>query len=303
MKLKSGLYETENYHCLGNLNNDNVDFRLVYCGYENCEPGHRFGPNRRTAYVLHVVASGKGRLEIGDEVYHLSEGDAFLLKPEEEAWYMADFNEPWSYMWIGFQGMQAHECVMNAGFDNDNHVIHGVDHNPLRGYIMEMLKAHSLSYSNSLRRSSYLQMFFADLIEQYRKNIQGIENLESIPGAEQVKRLMIYITEHYKEKIRINEVAYEMGINRCYLSTAFKKMTGYSPAEYLLQVRMEKAKSLLMKTNYSINRIATEVGYADQLAFSRMFKRRFGESPARYRQEAEQLEICNQKVALEDALL
>ena len=85
MKLKSGLYETENYHCLGILNNDNVDFRLVYCGYENCEPGHRFGPNKRAAYVLHVITGGKGKLEIGGEVFHLAEGDAFLLKPEEEA--------------------------------------------------------------------------------------------------------------------------------------------------------------------------------------------------------------------------
>ncbi|MBR3769338.1 MAG: AraC family transcriptional regulator [Lachnospiraceae bacterium] len=303
MKLKSGLYETENYHCLGNLNNDNVDLRLIYCGYEDCEAGHRYGPNRREAYVLHVVVKGKGKLEIGTKVYCLTEGDAFLLKPNEEAWYTADCGDPWTYMWIGFQGMKAGECVVNAGFDNDNHVIHGVNHEVLLGYVMEMLKAHSLSYGNSLRRCAYLQMFFAELIEQYQQSVQGIENLENIPGAEQVKRLMIYIAEHYNEKIRINEVAHEMGINRCYLSSAFKRLTGCSPTEYLIQVRMEKAKSLLTKTNYSISRIASEVGYSDQLAFSRMFKRRFGESPKKYREDIEQLVIYNQKVTSEDALL
>lgn len=53
MKLKSGLYETDKYRCLGNLNNDSVDLRLIYCGYEDCAPGHRYGPNKRSAYLIH----------------------------------------------------------------------------------------------------------------------------------------------------------------------------------------------------------------------------------------------------------
>lgn len=303
MKLRSGLYETENYHCLGNLNNDNVDLRLVYCGYESCEPGHRFGPNKRTAYVIHVIVKGKGKLEVGGKVFQLKEGDAFLLKPEEEAWYTADNLDPWTYMWVGFQGMKAEECVVNFGFENDNHVIHNIRHSELLNYVMEMLKAHSLSYSDGLRRCGYLQMFFANLIDQYHERVRGIEDLKNDPGAEQAKNLMIYITEHYNEKIRINEVANEMRVNRCYLSSSFKRLTGYSPTEYLIQIRMEKAKSLITKTNYPIGRIASEVGYSDQLAFSRIFKSRFGESPKKYREEIEQLVICNQKVSPEDALL
>lgn len=90
MKLRSGLYETEKYHCLGNLNNDNMDLRLIYCGYEDCKPGHRFGPNRRTAYLIHVIVSGKGKLEIGGKVFHLKEGDAFAAKTG----YTIDFSAP-----------------------------------------------------------------------------------------------------------------------------------------------------------------------------------------------------------------
>ena len=303
MKLKSGLYETESYHCLGNLNNDNVDLRLVYCGYEDCEPGHRFGPNKRAAYVIHVIVRGKGRLEVGGKVFYLKEGDAFVLRPEEEAWYTADYMDPWTYMWVGFQGMKAEECTVNCGFDNEHHVIHNINHTDLLNYVTEMLKAHSLSYSNSLRRCAYLQMFFANIIEQYHENVQGIESLENNPGAENAKRLMVYITDYYHGRIRINEIAHEMGVNRCYLSNSFKRLTGYSPTEYLIQIRMEKAKSLLTKTNYSINRIASEVGYSDQLAFSRIFKQRFGESPKKYREDIERLDICNQKVASKDALL
>ena len=303
VKLKSGLYETEGYHCLGNLNNDNVDLRLIYCGYENCKPGHRFGPNKRDAYVIHVIENGKGKLEMDGKIYSLKEGDAFALKPDEEAWYMADYQEPWTYMWVGFQGMRAEECVVNAGFFNGNPVIHNVNTSSLLGYVTKILETHNLSYSNSLRRCAYLQMFLADLIAVHSQHMVDVELVENGPGVEFAKKLLVYITENYMNKIRISELAYEMGVNRCYLSNSFKRLTGYSPSEYLVHIRMEKAKSLLTKTDYSINRIASEVGYSDSLAFSKIFKNRFGESPKKYREDIEQLEICNQKIARDDALL
>lgn len=303
MKLKSGFHETEKYHCLGNLNSDNVELRLLYCGYEDCEPGHRFGPNRRTAYVLHVIVNGKGRLEIGNKTYSLKEGDAFLLRPNEEAWYTADYQNPWKYMWIGFQGIKAEECIVNAGFLNGHSVIHDVNHTILLSYVMEMLSAHSLSYSNSLKRQANLYMFFASLVEQHREHIKVNEEFENEPWAEHAKQLMIHISNHYNQNIRISEIAREMGVNRSYLSSTFKRLTGHSPTEYLIMIRMEKAKSLLTKTNFSIGQIAEAVGYSDQLAFSRMFKHRFGECPREYRADVEQLVICNEKVAPEDALL
>ena len=305
LKLRSGFYETDTYHCLGNLNNDNVDLQLIYCGYEECERGHRFGPNKRKVYVMHVIMAGRGKLEAGGRECHLKEGDAFLLHPDEEAWYTADNLNPWTYMWVGFQGMKAGECVTNCGFDHGRNVIHDIKHDRLFDYVCEMLKARSLSYSSSLRRCAYLQMFLADIIEQYREHIQVMENnnIENSPSVTQAKQLLAYITDNYNEKIRINEIAYEMGINRSYLSSSFKRLTGYSPTEYLIKIRMEKAKSLLTKTNHSISDIAAEVGYSDQLAFSKMFKHRFGESPKQYREEIEQLVIGNQKVAPEDAML
>lgn len=303
MKLKSGLCEAEGYRCLGNLNNDSVDLRLIYCGYEDCEPGHRYGPNKRTAYLIHIILRGKGKLEIDGQTYLLEEGDAFLLRPEEEAWYEADYMHPWTYIWVGFSGMKAEECVTNSGFDNGNHVIHKVNHASLQNYVTEMLKAHNLSYSNSLRRCAYLQMFFADLIDQFTAYVPGIEKVENTPGAEYVRRLMTYIADNYKYRIRISELADGMGINRSYLSNNFKRITGYSPTEYLVQIRMEKAKSLLTKTNYSISQIASEVGYTDQLNFSRMFKQRFGESPKRYRDNVENLQLLDKKDEVPDAFL
>lgn len=303
MILKSGLYETEGYHCLGNLNNDSVDLRLIYCGYEDCKPGHRYGPNRRAAYLIHVILHGTGALTIGDTQYALHEGDAFMLRPKEEAWYEADYLQPWTYMWVGFRGMKAEECVVNSGFGKGNHVVHDIHYSGLQTYISEMLKAYELSYSNSLRRCAYLQMFFADLIDQFTEHVPQIAKVENTPGAEQVKRLMTYLADNYKSPVKIGELADEMGNNRSYLSNNFKRIMGCSPREYLIEIRMEKAKSLLKKTNYSVSQVAAEVGYTDPLAFSRMFKQRVGESPKMYRENVEDLRISDQKVEVPDAYL
>ena len=303
MKLQSGLYETDGYKCLGNLDNDNMDLRLMYCGYEDCAPGHRFGPNKRQAYVIHVIVKGRGKLENEDGLWEMHAGDAFVLRPHEEAWYEADHYDPWTYIWIGFQGMRAKECVVNAGFDNNNQVIHNIDATKLQGYVTEMMKSPDLSYSNSLRRCAYLQMFLAELLEQYSGNVPGIEKVENEHASNHVKQLMAYLAEHYADKIRISEIADEMDINRSYLSNSFRKMTGSSPSDYLMKLRMEKARSLLKKTNYPIGQIAGEVGYSDALAFSRQFKRYFGQNPRQFRLEPDKLEIAKGKKNPENVLL
>lgn len=54
----TGYTSAARYKCLEDLQQDSVELCLCYCGWEQCEPGHRFGPNRRRTYVLHFVGGG-----------------------------------------------------------------------------------------------------------------------------------------------------------------------------------------------------------------------------------------------------
>ena len=58
-----------------------------------------------------------------------------------------------------------------------------------------------------------------------------------------------------------------------------------SPQEYLMQVRMERSRELMLKTELPVRMVAREVGYVDQLAFSKIFKKKFGLSPEQYRRK------------------
>lgn len=85
------------------------------CGLSRTEPMHSFGPALKPHYLIHYILSGKGRFVIGKEEYPLEAGCGFLITPDELAFYQADEKEPWTYVWVGFNGTQAAEYVHNIG--------------------------------------------------------------------------------------------------------------------------------------------------------------------------------------------
>lgn len=166
MKHVAGYTNSARFRCLEDLQKDSADLCLIYCGWEYCNPGHKYGPNLRTSYVLHIVRSGKGILEINKHKYELKEGDAFFIAPEVEAWYEADKKDPWCYMWVGFTGYRAEENAEHAGFSRRNPIRHVECKEQLNQYLDGILAAHQLSYTDELKRNGYLMLFFAALIER-----------------------------------------------------------------------------------------------------------------------------------------
>ena len=79
--------------------------------------------------------------------------------------------------------------------------------------------------------------------------------------------------------IRIDEIAHDLNLNREYLSRCFKREMGLSIQEYLIRTRLNKACELLKK-GISIQKVSNLVGYNDQFAFSKIFKKYMGISPS-----------------------
>lgn len=99
-----------------------------------------------------------------------------------------------------------------------------------------------------------------------------------------VERVLNYIAEHYAEEIDLAALATLVNANENYLSHIFKKVTNYSPLQYIVRRRIGKAQSLLGYTSLSLTEISARVGYDDPNYFSRLFKKVVGMSPRDYRQ-------------------
>lgn len=92
-----------------------------------------------------------------------------------------------------------------------------------------------------------------------------------------------YIENHYYQNIGLEDVAREVGMNANYLSSLFKKQCGMRYIEYLTNLRLEKAKSLIQNTDLKISVIAEMVGYNSTKHFSRLYKEKYRISPGEER--------------------
>lgn len=91
---------------------------LCSCGYSKCEPLHSFGPAVRPDYLIHYILKGKGRYCIGDTTYCLEAGQGFLIEPNVLTFYQADVDEPWEYLWLGFNGTNVREYLRDIGLSS-----------------------------------------------------------------------------------------------------------------------------------------------------------------------------------------
>lgn len=99
-----------------------------------------------------------------------------------------------------------------------------------------------------------------------------------------------YINTHYMKNISVADIAEHVGISQGYLNRIFNERANLTVQSYLLQFRMYKAANLLVGSTLSVKEIADQVGYPDQLVFSKAFKRQFGTSPKNYRVYRDPLE-------------
>ncbi len=280
---KSALYVNyAGFQCLEQIMNDSIDLYLSTCGMQNCFPDHSFGPGTRDVFILHFICDGKGTYETDGKVYNLSKGDTFLIWPGQEVHYYADSKAPWTYIWVGFQGVKALTYLQAAGFDKEHLIGEFQDTSYVFTHIQQMLLSRQLTLSNELRRDSALLQVFAALIDNRHQSMKK-EECYDYPYRIYAQQAVDYITSHYMENVRINDIANYIGIDRSYLAQIFKKSLQVSPQEYLLKYRMDQAKILLKSTDMKILNIAREVGYNDALTFSKVFKKERGLSPSEYR--------------------
>lgn len=94
-----------------------------------------------------------------------------------------------------------------------------------------------------------------------------------------------YVSDKIDCKITMEEVAKSLYITPAYFSVAFKKETGQNFIDYIMQVKIEKAKKLLQSSDYRVKDIAVKIGYDDYTYFCKIFKKIEGKTPLEYRSE------------------
>ena len=100
-----------------------------------------------------------------------------------------------------------------------------------------------------------------------------------------ISSIMRYMQEHLSEEISLSVLADEFHLNPQYISQLFKNEIGVGFLAYLTNIRIEKAKKLLLSTALSVNEISSLAGYGDYRVFTKVFKKMEGVTPSQFRRE------------------
>lgn len=114
----------------------------------------------------------------------------------------------------------------------------------------------------------------------------GNEKLYPKPGNPYVLAAKRYIDEHYEAKLRLEDVAEFLYMNPNYFSSLFKREMGLSFVDYVNELRIHKARSLLVETDEKVYEVSIQVGYSNFSYFNKLFKRLNGVTPQTYRELA-----------------
>lgn len=256
---------------------------------------------------LVYVTEGKGDHVCDGESYPLIAGDVFIINPGEEHTYIIDkknkleivnclfmphlFDDVWlkglgitesmDYFYVHpflEKNERFHHCINLRGEEAEN--------------IYRLLEKMGYEYESaqhgyeSLIRLQLVQL----LIELSRIYARASDNRTKTDIKQQekiifVNRIVGYLERHYNQKLTLSALSDLFGISSRHLNRILKEETGKTVVEYIHEIRINRAKKILAETSEKIIIIAMEVGYEDPAFFTRLFTRKVGCSPGKYREQ------------------
>lgn len=248
------------------------DLAFIHCGIKQNLPDELCGPAARNMYLLHYVIDGKGLYFAGDQVYRLKKGDVFAIRPNDVVSYQADGEEPWYFCWIGFAGTLAADYYRQIGFEESAPVKHSGGSLFIRG-IMNCLDYISENREENLSELR-LKAFVLEILSSFEA--AAISNSKNY-----VEKAILYMEINYNINFNLSDMASDLGLEYSYFFRLFKKALGISPGEYLMNLRIEKAK-ILLNNHIKIKDIPSLIGVSDVYYFTKLFKKCTGMTPSAY---------------------
>lgn len=257
------------------------EFCLVKFGHSFTYPGHTYGPAVRSYYLIHYILSGKGTFKSGQQSYRLHEGQGFLITPNNQTVYSSDIDDPWQYIWVGFNGQMAKTVIDSLGLSADNPIFSCTPEKgeALKNCVLNMLKKNNFALTDIYYRWGLFFQFVSILADSQKVFMPRVD------VNTYVSHMMNYINHHIEENISVQDVADYVKLTRSYATTMFTKEIGMSIKNYIQNCRLTKARNLIESSSLTISEIAYSCGYAKGESLVKAFTKRYDISPGDYRKK------------------
>jgi len=235
------------------------------------------------SFLLVYTASGSGKLTYRHETYSLEPGRIFLIHCMNHHRYWTAPGETWELMWVHFNGLavrgyfdlfaEVHGPILDLSSESRIPL--------LIGQLLQLQQNKSLEHE--LLVSQRLSDLLTTILLERQHTVAAVTDMPAY-----IHDLMQEITLKYRQRLTLDHFASRFAVSKYHLSKQFKRYTGFSPNEYLINTRVTKAKEWLKYSDRSVADIAEEVGIDNVSHFIRLFKDREGSTPLVFRKQWQQ---------------
>ena len=225
--------------------------------------------NELTNHRAVLITQGEGWLCFNSQKVKVAKGTlAFAFEGES---FLANGNEEFQYAYISFSGERSDELFRRFGINRQTRDFHGFE-----GIVPLWLDSLSRASDENIDLAAESMLLYA--ISRLRADSAERNNI--------INKVVTITEECFTDvELSIASIANELGYNVKYVSHIFKEKMGVSYSEYLRNIRLKYAVSLLEHGIDSVKNVAVLSGFQDPLYFSSVFKKAIGISPKDYKKK------------------
>lgn len=244
--------------------------------YDDSVSNWKMDPSSTLNHIMIFVNGGQLTYTIDGEAIHLMEGDFLYIPANTYRSGSNVFNQPHQKYSAHFKvtNLEVNSALLKEGVYRKTNVrnFHYIEQR------FGLLFQHWVE-----RLPSYDVICLGILFELIGLMERGAHEQQlSIRKVEMVTKIKKYIIKHYRQQIKIADLADIVDRSPNYVTNTFKEVTGQSPIQYLHYVRVSAAKDLLKQSDMSLIEIADYLGFCDQSYFSKVFKSILGMPPSSF---------------------
>ena len=259
---------------------------------------HTTTTNYHDYLEISYVIDGNGKFIIGNKKYPASKGDIFVINNVELHVAISGHNQKLNLICFYFMpeliykpgDSEVNLKFLDPFYYQRNNFSHRIPAKDIPDNIISLIyNIHeTLKNKNNyydIAAKTYLQEILLYLLNYYNDKISKSSTVynQNLKDIERLREVFFLIINNYDKKIKLEKVAKAACMSTQYFCKFFKKVTGSTFKEYLISIRIDKAKELLLKNNLSVTEIAYRVGFENLSYFYRIFKRFTKLNPTSYR--------------------
>lgn len=233
------------------------------------------------SYLIKYTLSGQGSLRYNGQKTLIKPGDIFFIDCKNYQYYQTESNDPWEMDWVHLYGGTVpvfYQEFLRSG-SNVFHTNGDPEENTLHFIFSKLLQLQKQQTAKTDYEVSVLlhELLNEIIMQKYQINFAD----EDIP--EHISDMKNFLEKNLQHTVTLEMLEKKYHINKYQLIKEFHQYVGSSPIDYQINQKISFVKKLLRYTSFTLQEISVNIGIDNYAYFSRLFKKRTGLSPKKYR--------------------